>query len=248
MRREGVAAWGVGLFFVLLAWITFRCVWQEGLVFNASDLSIGRLAFKKQALPELLTGQFSANQLMGSSGYSLTLFHLLLALFPLTFFANTIYGFILLLGSFSMVWYLRLWGCGWIASTVGALSGFWFNSVLLAAAGHAYKQEVLAFFVLSLALIEKAVRSECLRVSLGFGLLTGLSVGVMMIAQLMAVEAVPHVGSGLRVQGLTQPPLSKGSHEGAKLVALRDSRSSFLLHLLLVLLFSPSGGGTRARS
>ena len=183
MRSKSRAILGVMLFFVLLAVITFRCVWPEGLVFNASDLSIGRLAFKKQALPELLIGQFSANQLMGSSSYSLTLFHLLLALFPLTFFANTIYGFILLLGSFSMVWYLRLWGCGWIASTVGALSGFWFNSVLLAAAGHAYKQEVLALFVLSLALIEKAVRSERLRMSLGFGLLTGLSVGVMMIAQ-----------------------------------------------------------------
>ena len=27
MRREGVAAWGVGLFFVLLALLTLRCAW-----------------------------------------------------------------------------------------------------------------------------------------------------------------------------------------------------------------------------
>ncbi|CAK0847519.1 unnamed protein product [Prorocentrum cordatum] len=42
--------------------------------------------------------------------------------------------------------------------------------------------------------------------------------------------------------------LGKGSHEGAKLFALRASRSSFLLPLLLVLLFSLWGGGARARS
>ena len=73
------------IFFVVLACIIFRGVFPEHMVFSASDLNIGRLAEKKYALPELLTGCFSANQVMGSSGYEFSLFNILLLIFPLTF-------------------------------------------------------------------------------------------------------------------------------------------------------------------
>ena len=53
-------------------------------------------------------------------------------------------------------------------------------------------------------------------------------------------------GDGGSSQGqqlpLAQSQIAKGSHEGAKLVALRASRSSLLPPNLLVLLFFPSGG------
>ncbi|QBG47503.1 hypothetical protein EGM51_08910 [Verrucomicrobia bacterium S94] len=171
------------LFFIVLAAITFRCVFAPDHVFSASDLNIGRLAAKKTMLPELLTGQFTANQVLGSSGYGFTLFNILLAIMPLTMFANTFYGLVLLGGSLSMVWFLRIWGRSWAASIAGALIAFWFNSLTLASGGHAYKMEVLAFSVLSLCLIEKSVRAELLRKSIGFSMLAGLAVGIMMIEQ-----------------------------------------------------------------
>ena len=71
------------LFFVVLALITFRCTFGENMVFSASDLNIGRLAFKKNYLPESLTGYFTANQVMGSSGSHFILFNILMALLPL---------------------------------------------------------------------------------------------------------------------------------------------------------------------
>ena len=183
MRRERLKWLCVFLFFGVLAAITFRCSWPADVVFSASDLNVGRLALKKQLLPELLVGQFWGNQLMGGSGYGLTLFHGLLALVPLELFADGIYGLILVLGSVSMVWFLRLWERSWLASVVGALIAFWLNSILLAASGHAYKMEVLAFSVLALALIEKAVRAASVRRLVGWSLLAGLTVGGMMMEQ-----------------------------------------------------------------
>lgn len=173
----------VWLFFGVLAAITFRCAWAADMVFSASDLNVGRLALKKQLLPELLVGQFWGNQVLGGSGYGLTLFHGLLALMPLELFADGVYGLILVVGSVSMVWFLRLWGRSWLASVFGALVAFWVNSVLLAASGHAYKMAVLAFSVLALALIEKAVRAVSGRRLLGWSLLAGLTVGGMMMEQ-----------------------------------------------------------------
>ncbi|MDF7808351.1 hypothetical protein P4E94_12930 [Pontiellaceae bacterium B12219] len=171
------------LFFVVLAAITFRCCWGTDMVFSASDLNIGRLAAKKNMLPELLTGQFTANQVLGGSAYGFTLFHVLLAAMPLTIFANTIYGLILVFGSLSMVWFLRIWERSWGASVVGALIAFWFNSITLASGGHAYKMEVLAFSVLSLCLIEKAIRATSVKKAIGFSVLAGPAVGIMMIEQ-----------------------------------------------------------------
>ena len=171
------------LFFVVLAAITFRCAWGADHVFSASDLNIGRLAFKKSNLPASLTGYFTANQVMGSSGYGFTLFNVLLAALPLVFFANTIYGLILVGGSLAMVWFLRLWNRSWLASVFGALVSFWVNSVMLASGGHAYKMEVLAFSVLGLCLVEKAVRSESIKRTIGFSICAGLAVGIMIIEQ-----------------------------------------------------------------
>ncbi|MDF7798962.1 hypothetical protein P4C99_05780 [Pontiellaceae bacterium B1224] len=171
------------LFFVVLAAITFRCCWGSNMVFSASDLNIGRLAAKKNMLPELFTGQFTANQVLGGSGYGFTLFHVMLASMPLMLFANSIYGLVLVFGSLSMVWFLRIWGRSWGASVVGALVAFWFNSITLASGGHAYKMEVLAFSVLSLCLIEKAIRAVTVKKTIGFSLLAGPVVGIMMIEQ-----------------------------------------------------------------
>ena len=183
MKKEKINYLLCLLFFTVLAMITFRCVFGDNQVFSASDLNIGRLAFKKNNLPELLTGYFGANQVLGSSGSGFTLFNVLLAIMPLIFFANTIYAMILVGGSMAMVWFLRLWNRSWLASVFGALVAFWVNSVMLASGGHAYKMEVLAFSVLGLCLIEKAVRSERIRGSVGFSLLAGLAVGIMLIEQ-----------------------------------------------------------------
>ena len=183
------------IFFVVLACLVFRCVFPEHMIFSASDLNIGRLAEKKYALPELLTGYFSANQVMGSSGYQFSLFNILLLIFPLTFFANFIYPLILVTGSLAMVWFLRIWDRCWIASIIGAIISFWFNSILLASAGHAYKMEVLALSVLSLALIEKNIRTISLRRALGYSLLAGITIGFMMIEQQdVALLAILFIG------------------------------------------------------
>ncbi len=183
------------IFFVILACTIFRCVFPEHMIFSASDLNIGRLAEKKYALPELLTGYFSANQVMGSSGYQFSLFNILLLIFPLNFFANFIYPLILIAGSLAMVWFLRIWDRCWIASIIGAIISFWFNSILLASAGHAYKMEVLALSVLSLAFIEKNIRTTSIRRALGYSLLGGITIGFMMIEQQdVALLAILFIG------------------------------------------------------
>ncbi len=183
MKSDKVKFLLCGLFFIVLAAITFRCVWGADMVFSASDLNIGRLAQMKNNLPESVFGYFSSKPVLGSSGFGFRLFTLLLAVTPLEIFANTFYGLVLVFGSVSLVWFLRLWNRSWLASVFGALIAFWFNSIMLAAGGHAYKMEVLAFSVLSLCLIEKSVRAESLRRGVGFSLLAGLSIGVMMIEQ-----------------------------------------------------------------
>ena len=171
------------LFFVALAAITFRCVFGENLVFSASDLNIGVLANKKNVLPDALTGTFRATAVMGSTGYGLTFFNALLSILPLTVFANAFYGLILVFGSVAMVWFLRMWNRSWLSSVFGALVALWVNSVLLAMVGHAYKMEVLSFSIIGLCLIEKAVRAELHRRAVGYALLAGLAVGIMMIEQ-----------------------------------------------------------------
>ena len=171
------------LFFFIIALITFRCTLPSNAIFSASDLNFGRLAALKYELPHSLIGIFGSNQLIGGSGQSISFFKILLMILPLEIFANLIYPFILLIGSISMVWFLRIWKCCWISSIFGALVSLWFNSILLASAGHAHKMEVLVFSILSLALIEKSIRAVSNYKILGFALLAGLVIGIMMIEQ-----------------------------------------------------------------
>ena len=183
MKNEKIKFILCALFFTVLAVITFRCVFSADHVFSASDLNVGRLAYRKGNLPASLTGSFGANQIMGSSAYGFTLFNLLLALLPLEFFANAIYALILIGASLALLWFLRIWKLGWLASIFGALAAFWFNSITLASSGHAYKMEVLAFSVLGLCFVEKSIRSAELRRSIGYSILAGLSLGLMVIEQ-----------------------------------------------------------------
>ena len=183
MKNEKVKFLLCGLFFIALAAITFRCAWGSDMVFSASDLNIGRLAFIKNYLPEFLTGFFTDKPILGNASFSYRVFNIVLAVMPLIFFANVFYGLVLVFGSVSLVWFLRIWKRGWVASIFGALVAFWFNSILLAAGGHAYKMEVLAFSVLSLCWIEKAIRSVSIRQSTGFSLLAGISIGIMVLEQ-----------------------------------------------------------------
>lgn len=183
MRNDKIKFLLCILFFAALAAITFRCAWGSDRVFDASDLNIGRLAFIKHLLPELFIGYYRSVELFGISGHSISLFNLLLSIMPLTFFSDVFYGLMLVVGSVAMVAFLRMWNRSWAASVFGALIAFWINSILLATGGHAYKMEVLAFSVIGLWLIEKAVRADRLRRSAGWSILAGLSVGIMMIEQ-----------------------------------------------------------------
>lgn len=171
------------LFFVALAFITFRCAWGDGKIFATSDINIGRLAAMKLRLPEHFTGSFSGNQLFGSMGFGISLFAVFLWLLPLEAAGDLFYGLVLVLGSMSLVAYLRLWNRSWGACLVGALVAFWFNSILLAPTGHAFKMEVLAFSVFSLYWIERAVREESFGRLVGFAMLAGVSVGIMLLEQ-----------------------------------------------------------------
>ncbi len=171
------------LFFIVLAAITFRCVFRENQVFAASDLNIGRLGYIKSLLPDWFLGYYRSVELFGISSSGFLVFNVLLAIFPLEFFANTFYGAILVVGSMAMVWFLRLWNRSWMASIFGALVAFWVNSIMLASGGHAYKMEVLAFSVVALALIEKSIRAKSIRREIGFAMLAGIVVGAMMIEQ-----------------------------------------------------------------
>ena len=173
----------VCLFFTTLLLITFNCVWQSNMIFTASDLNIGKLAEIKNYLPESLTGIYRTGPILGVSGSSFILFKILLFLIPLEVFANSIYGIILFIGSISMVWFLRIWNLGWIPSIFAALISFWFNSITLASAGHAYKMEVLSFSILALAFLEKSIRCKSLKSAFGFNILAGLVIGFMMIEQ-----------------------------------------------------------------
>ena len=132
---------------------------------------------------DLFSGFFSGRPLFGYANYSISLFNLWVQLIPIHFFLEWFYAGVLMFGSLAMVWFLRLWSLRWSASIVGALVGFWVNSILLVSAGHVYKMEVLAFSMVSLAFIEKGVRAVSVRGQIGYGLLAGVSVGLMMLEQ-----------------------------------------------------------------
>lgn len=183
MHRAWLKWLGVGLFFGGLAAITFRCAWPADMTIASSDVNLGGLAFRKQMGWDLFSGFFSGRPFFGYANYSISLFNLLVQLIPIHSFLEWFYGGVLVVGSLAMVWFLRLWSLSWWASMVGALVGFWVNSILLCAAGHAYKLEVLAFSMVSLVFIEKGMRAVSARGQVGYALLTGVSVGLMMLEQ-----------------------------------------------------------------
>lgn len=172
-----------GLFFLLLAIISFRCVFGPDMVFSASDVNVGGLAHRKNYGMDLFSGYFGVGPVFGSTNYAYSLFNFMVLLVPIHLFSDLFYGFILCVGSFSMVWFLRIWNRSWAASVFGAIIGFWLNSILLATGGHVYKMEVLAFTVLGLCLIEKSIRASTIKSTIGFALLAGTTIGVMLIEQ-----------------------------------------------------------------
>ena len=183
MRKSYINWLYVSLFFALLATLTFRCSLPSNLIFESSDVNLGGLAFRKDTGWDLFSGYFNARPLFGNTNYSISLFNVFVQLVPLYQILDLFYPLALFIGSIAMVWYLRIWSIGWIASVIGAIIAFWFNSILLASSGHVYKIEVLVFSVLSLALIEKCVRATSVRNVIGYAFLTGLSVGLMMLEQ-----------------------------------------------------------------
>ena len=183
MRKSYINWLYVSLFFALLATLTFRCSLPSNLIFESSDVNLGGLAFRKDTGWDLFSGYFNARPLFGNTNYSISLFNVFVQLVPLYQILDLFYPLALFIGSIAMVWYLRIWSIGWIASVIGAIIAFWFNSILLASSGHVYKIEVLVFSVLSLALIEKCVRATSVKNVIGYAFLTGLSVGLMMLEQ-----------------------------------------------------------------
>ncbi|MBN2683925.1 MAG: YfhO family protein [Pontiellaceae bacterium] len=183
MKNDKIKFLLSALFFMVLAVITFRCALPADHVFSASDMNIGLLASKKNSLPSALAGTFRVGPVMGSTGYGISLFNVLLSYIPLLLFADIFYGLFIIVGSLCMIWFLRMWSRSWLASLFGALVAFWVNSITLASSGHAYKVEVLVFSVLALCLIEKAIRSELFRKCVGWAILAGLAVGIMMVEQ-----------------------------------------------------------------
>lgn len=183
MKNDKIKFLACCFFFVVLAAITFRCAWGPNQIFSASDVNIGGLALRKRFGVDLLLGYFNSNPVLGGAFSNYSLFNTLVVLFPLHLFADLFYPATLVAGSLFMVWFLRIWRRSWIAAVFGGLIGFWVNSIMLSASGHVYKMEVLVLSVLSLCLMEKSVREERVTNSLGFALLAGLSIGLMMLEQ-----------------------------------------------------------------
>lgn len=176
--------WGLALFFIALGILLFRAGWGADSVFAASDANVGLLSRIKQVLPEAFCGTFSPVPLFGSSiRYAMSARNLLLWAFPAPLIGDVIYPFWLVLSSWFLIAYLRLWKIDRWSCVAGALSAFWTGSVTLASSGHINKPAVAFFFILSLFLFEKSVRAEALRVSIGFALLCGGSVGFMLLEQ-----------------------------------------------------------------
>ena len=158
---------GSGALFLLFSLLTLRCAWGADMTIASSDVNLGGLAFRKQMGWNLFSGFFSGRPLFGYTNYSISFFNLLVQFMPIHSFLEWFYAGVLVVGSLAMVWFLRLWSLSWSASIVGALVGFWVNSILLVSAGHVYKMEVLAFSMVSLVFIEKGVRAVSARGLLG---------------------------------------------------------------------------------
>jgi hypothetical protein len=169
--------------FALLAGAVFRCAWPENKIFSGSDMNIGLLAAYHRALPERFTGVYSSTPVFGaSSAMQMSLSNLATSILPPETLTNTLYGFYLVIASLALIAYLRLWNIRWMCCVLGALAAYWVGSVTLIASGHLNKLGVSTLFTVALLLVEKSMRNEGLK-RWGFALLTGVSVGLMLLEQ-----------------------------------------------------------------
>ena len=184
MKNNGLKYLWALLAFSLFAAIVFRVGWGGNRVFSGSDANIGLIAQSHHWLPERFTGAFTATPLLGrSSSVPVSLNNIGRWLLSPARFSDTWYGFYLVLSSLALMAYLRLWKVRWSACVLGALSAFWVGSATIAASGHLAKLGVAMLFSVALWLSEKAVRSERLRGQLGWGIVLGLAVALMLLEQ-----------------------------------------------------------------
>lgn len=172
------------LFFILLATGVFRCVLEDDKVFSGSDMNIGLLTINHQRLPERFFGGYSSVPVMGNAGTTpLTFSNLGKSFLDPVLFSNIWYSLFLIVSSISLIAYLRLFNIRWLAALLGAVSAFWVGSITLSSAGHLYKLGVMAFYSLSLYLLERSMRSENLWKAFGLATSAGLCVGLMLLEQ-----------------------------------------------------------------
>lgn len=172
------------LFFILLAAGVFRCAWPENKVFSGSDANIGILAVNHRQLPQKFSGGYGPSPLFGNAGINpVTFSNIGKAFINPELFSNTWYSLYLIISSISFVAYLRLWKIRWLAIVFGALSAYWVGAITICSSGHLYKLGVMAFFSISLYLLEISMRMEVWWKSLGLAILTGIGIGLMLLEQ-----------------------------------------------------------------
>lgn len=172
------------IFFISLAAIVFRSGFGEDMVFSGSDANIGILTVHNRQLPDYFSGGYLPAPVFGGAGEKAVTFSNIgkWLLKPATF-SNTWYSLYLLISSVAFIAYVRLWKVGWLSAVLGALCAFWVGSVTLSAAGHLYKLGVMAFFMVSLLLLECSLRSEKMLKAGSFACLAGFFVGLMLLEQ-----------------------------------------------------------------
>lgn len=162
--------------------VVFREVWPADTTLDAQDYNIGLMAMYKSEMPgSLFTGFWRDMPLLGRAGHTPPTFtHLLLALLPVHFYFDWIYGLCLLGASLFFAAFLRRKGLGWTATAFGALVAFWTGSNLtLAYPGHLDKFAVLLFASATLCGMERALATR----SSAWALFTGGSAGMMFMQQ-----------------------------------------------------------------
>ena len=172
------------LFFVLLAFIVFRCGWGKDRIFSGSDSNIAIIAGAHGVLPERFSGLYSPTPVFGGvSSVPVSFINIGQWVLPPAVFTDVWYGVYLVLSSVFLIAFLRLWKLRWTSCIFGSLAAFWLGSVTLSAAGHLAKLGVMTFFTLALLLVEKGIRSTSHWKRLGFGIGAGIATGLMLLEQ-----------------------------------------------------------------
>ena len=216
-RNPGV--W-IPLILTLYTLLIFREVWPRDVTLFAQDHNIGLMAQYKAELPQgLFTGFWRAGPFLGRMGvHPMTSANLLLALLPLEFFFDWIYGFYLLAGSLFLVGFLRLRGLSPVPALTGALTAFWIGSNLtLAHPGHLEKFAVLCFAAATLYGLEKLFQTR----RTPWGLFTGGCLGMMAMHQgdVALFFALP-LAAWFLFRLYTAPSASRSPHSALLLLSL----------------------------